>query len=218
MKNIFLVLLLFLSINAYSQPCVTKFLGIPIDGYKSDMIQQLEQKGFEYDPIDDCLRGEFNGYDVLLFVVTDNNKVYRIMVADQNWTNEVGIRIRFNKLCSQFEKNAKYRKPLFAEDYKLPEDTDISYDISVKHKRFEASYYQIGSEEDLAFDSKMCTELHNSSNDKDTTSKSFYNYLMCMEEVVSTRSVWFFIDDKYGKYRILMYYDNELNHSDGEDL
>ena len=30
--------------------------------------------------------------------------------------------------------------------------------------------------------------------------------------------VWFMISEHYGKYYISMFYDNEYNHSDGEDL
>ena len=45
-----------------------------------------------------------------------------------------------------------------------------------------------------------------------------YEATMYMLDLYSKRSVWFMIDEQYGRYRILMYYDNEFNHSDGEDL
>lgn len=32
------------------------------------------------------------------------------------------------------------------------------------------------------------------------------------------KQVWFMISEHYGEYLIVMYYDNEYNHSDGEDL
>lgn len=34
----------------------------------------------------------------------------------------------------------------------------------------------------------------------------------------SKRSVWFMINENYGKYYISMYYDNEYNMGNGEDL
>lgn len=34
----------------------------------------------------------------------------------------------------------------------------------------------------------------------------------------SKRPVWFMISDFYGKYYIIMYYDNEYNRANGEDL
>ena len=32
------------------------------------------------------------------------------------------------------------------------------------------------------------------------------------------KSVWFMISEIYGKYYITMFYDNEYNRADGEDL
>ena len=37
-------------------------------------------------------------------------------------------------------------------------------------------------------------------------------------ERVKNRSVWFLINEFYGDYSIIMYYDNELNKARGEDL
>lgn len=37
-------------------------------------------------------------------------------------------------------------------------------------------------------------------------------------ERVKNRSVWFLINEFYGDYTIIMYYDNELNAARGEDL
>ena len=37
-------------------------------------------------------------------------------------------------------------------------------------------------------------------------------------EQMSKKSVWFMIDESYGKYGIIMYYDNKYNESNGEDL
>ena len=59
---------------------VTKFLGIPVDGYKPAMIE----KGFT--PAiagKDVLEGEFNGTDVLLLINTNNYKVCGITLIDK---------------------------------------------------------------------------------------------------------------------------------------
>ena len=37
-------------------------------------------------------------------------------------------------------------------------------------------------------------------------------------DLISKKPVWFRIVEHYGKYYITMYYDNEYNHVDGEDL
>ena len=104
--------LLFCSILVSSQnKDVTKFLGIPVDGTKLEMINKLKAKGFKISPYNkDVLTGEFNGYDVNVHLVTRNRKVWRILVSDANTVNEADIRIRFNNLCYQFDKNEKYTK------------------------------------------------------------------------------------------------------------
>ena len=98
------VLMTTIALFAQEKKDVTKFLGIPVDGYKSEMISKLKSKGFTSTSRDkNILEGEFNGKDVELHVVTNNNKVYRIAVVDKNYTTETSIRIRFNTLLSQFE-------------------------------------------------------------------------------------------------------------------
>ena len=104
------------SISSYAQEKdVTKFLGIPIDGTKSEMIAKLKGKGFTQVNYDQniILEGEFNGREVYIFVVTNNRKVYRIMVTDKNRISETDIKIRFNTLCQQFSNNDKYLNSIF---------------------------------------------------------------------------------------------------------
>lgn len=73
---------LLFSMAAHAQQDVTRFLGIPVDGSKSEMIHRLKEKGFQYNQSTGALRGEFNGLEVDIYVVTTKNKVSRIMVAD----------------------------------------------------------------------------------------------------------------------------------------
>jgi hypothetical protein len=61
MKKIFLMLMMFISLVANAQKDVTKFLGIPVDGYKAEMKKKLTNKGFTYNARNDCFEGEFNG-------------------------------------------------------------------------------------------------------------------------------------------------------------
>ena len=75
-------MLLICSIALHAQNDVTRFLGIPVDGTKYEMIQKLKAKGFQSTPFDkDVLTGEFNGTDVNIYVVTTNNKVGQSWVA-----------------------------------------------------------------------------------------------------------------------------------------
>ena len=38
------------------------------------------------------------------------------------------------------------------------------------------------------------------------------------DEEILNRQVWFTIDEQYGSYRIMMYYDNVYNQANGDDL
>ncbi len=213
-KILTILLLLVVSAVAHAQQDVTRFLGIPVDGTKSEMIRKLQAKGFRYDSANDRLTGEFNGTDVTIRVVTNNNKVYRIAVVDENEVGETAIRIRFNRLVEQFQNNSKYTS---FGDFTIPDDEDISYEMTVHDKRYEADFYQI-SESDweevssIMF-SKYTAEQFN--NPTDEIRRDGYNILM---ERVSKKSVWFMIGSSYGKYYIVMYYDNEYNRANGEDL
>ena len=185
-KLMTIVMLLAVTAALHAQKSVTQFLGIPVDGTKSEMIRKLKAKGFESAPYDkEVLEGEFNGQDVMVYVVTNNNKVYRIMVADANLTDEAQIKIRFNNLCDQFKNNRKY---FCSGDYKIPEDEDISYEMAVKAKEYQAVSLQIHPTDTIG-----SLDLAN-------------------------RQVWFTIVESYGKYGIAMFYDNVYNQADGSDL
>ena len=78
-------------------------------------------------------------------------------------TREVDIKIRFNKLCSQFEKNGKYI-PL-SKNQQIDDDEDISYEILVNKKRYEALFFQTGFTQD-DFNSEKIKELLGNFNEK----------------------------------------------------
>lgn len=183
---------LFFSLSLSAQNEVTKFLGIPVDGTKSAMIQKLQAKGFRYNSTLDRLNGEFNGTDVSLSILTNNNKVWRIAIhEDYSTSSENSIKNRFNNLCRQFEKNEKYISATLS-DQSILDSEDISFQMSVYDKKYQALYYQYGSQKTDDFSS--------------------------MVDGLTKRSVWFQIVKLYGDYSIMIYYDNEFNHADGEDL
>ncbi|MBR1769961.1 MAG: hypothetical protein IJ748_05840 [Bacteroidales bacterium] len=190
------------SIQSQNKTEVTKFLGIPIDGTKSAFEQKLKNKGFVYNASIEGYEGKFNGSNVYVGVATNKNKVYRVMVLDANPSNKTDIRIRFNKLCSQFLANEKYVPINDIGDYEIEDNEDISYNITVKNQRYEADFFQL-SDEDLKFIKD---------NEIGVYTDSVYNR-------IKHRSVWFMIkEDAYNKYYIYMFYDNLLNAPNGEDL
>lgn len=218
-KLLSVAVLLVLSVAVFAQTEVTKFLGIPVDGTKPAMIQKLKAKGFQYNAVGDYLTGEFNGQDVNIHVGTNNNKVYRIMVADKNYVSESDIKIRFNNLVLQFNKNQKY---FHLSDQTLSDEENISYGMTVNKKRYEATFFQVADRdsttmrtiaENMFLSKYTADEIVNM--DEEKKYKAFTDVLF---DSFTKYSVWFVIDELYGKYGILMFYDNGFNKSDDEDL
>ena len=230
MKRVLLpILMLFLAsaVMYGQQKEVTKFLGIPVDGSKSEMIRQLKEKGFKPTPDDpEVLTGEFNGMDVNLYVVTNKGKVWRIMVADNHLASETDIRIRFNNLCHQFENNKKYM-PMSYSGYEIPKDEDIDYEITVNDKRYEAIYYQMPTMlndsvalrraiQPILLEKFTAEQLANPTEEiKKEIEVTKYTYLI---ELYHKKIVWFTIANVYGQYYLTLFYDNEYNRANGEDL
>lgn len=85
-----------------------KFLGIPVDGTKQEMIEQLQTKGFEYDTTKDCLVGEFNGIKSNIQLATINNKVWRVIIINNNYLNKFLADTVFDRFIEDFSNNEKY--------------------------------------------------------------------------------------------------------------
>lgn len=128
-----------IAISAQTNSNVLKFMGIPVDGSKTEVIQKLKEKGFKYDSINDCLTGQFNGQDSHIIVSTNKNKVDRIIVRNTTGTDETNVCINYNNLLYQFNNNSKYITTV--ENKPIPEDEDISYEMSIHNKRYEAVFY-----------------------------------------------------------------------------
>ena len=229
MKRILLFYIMAITaISMSAQNDVTTFLGIPVDGFKSDMNQKLVKKGLVPKKVgtNEFLEGEFNGTDVQVFIATNNNKVYRIMLCDAETRNETNIKIRFNNLVRQFENNKRY---VSLKKYTLSDEENISYEISVNKKNYDAIFYQLPDMEKidtLAMQEKIrnqllsrftVEEIKNLSEEikkKEMEQMAIKNTM----DLLSMKPVWFRICESYGEYYISMYYDNEYNHANGEDL
>lgn len=223
-RILFITVLLVISNSLFAQKDVTKFMGIPIDGFKPEMIQKLKGKGFVSSVSDkNILEGEFNGTQVNVHIATNNNKVCRIMLCDAHLMDETDIKIRFNKLCQQFQNNSHY---VSFGDYTISDDEDIAYELTVHDKRYEAIFYQ----KPVAVDS---TEIANrlksyilekyTQQELDNPTEEIQNdiYKMSLNyatDIIQKKPVWFTISKYLGRYYITMYYDNEYNRANGEDL
>ena len=214
MKKIFVIFMLFIiSITGYAEKDVVKFLGIPVDGSKKELEKRLIAKGFKKNLYEkNVLEGKFNGKDVFVGIGTNNDKVYRIGVIDQVPQNEENIKINFNKLLEQFKNNGRY---IVLDDYRIPEKEDISYEMIVKNKCYEAVFYQMGTKEEVRkILLKKYTEKQIDNPNK-KLKKEIDEYLF---EIYSKKLVWFMIQNLNGEYNISIFYDNVYNQANGEDL
>lgn len=226
MKKLFIIVVLSaISYTTYAQDKdITKFMGILIDGTKVEMINKLKEKGFKSTAhYKDMLEGEFNGQNVYISVMTYKDKVYRIAVNYMTTKNEADLRITYNNLCDQFLDNPKYIPILTEpEEYLIPKDEDISYEIKVNNKRYDAIFYQYDENQiqkmmQEFIENKYSAETIEKLGDDDQK-KVILEASLEIYEKVKKNCVWFTISENLGKYSITLYYDNMYNHANGEDL
>ena len=143
--------------------------------------------------------------------------------------SETDIKIRFNKLCRQFENSPKYDSAILGKQ-SIPEDEDISYEMIVNSKRYEAVFYQHLEErtkypekiEDYLLSVFSQEQLDNPNEEEklQISNMKLEFTKVAMQDIFTSdaRSVWFMISNERAGYKILMFYDNNLNRSNGEDL
>lgn len=229
MKKLLLTLVIFaITLNVTAQNDVTKFLGIPVDGTKSEMLQELKAKGFTSSPYDnEILEGEFNGKLVRIYILTNNNKVYRIGVYDAYSISSYDIISRFYTLLSQFKNNDKYTELTYTIDYS---DTAIKDNNEVDSRIFD---YLLNNND---FQPIFAQEPENNIMEKirpallkKYTAEQIANpdfSVLCdinIEKLkyieTAKKLVWFkIIKEESDKYKIVIFYDNEYNRANGEDL
>ena len=113
-----------------------------VDGFKKDMIEKVKGKGFEQENEMDVLRGEFNGEKVNIFVGSERNKVWRIVVGDGIERKEDDIKIRLNKVQEELKDKGKQVGKLEDKDY-ICEEINVGYEMKVRKKRFEGGLMEM---------------------------------------------------------------------------
>ena len=196
---------------------VTEFMGIPIDGTKKEMIKQLKKKGFRHNYTEPgALKGEFNGQEVYVFIHTNKDKkVWRIALTDVVATNESDIKIKFNNLCRQFNSNNKYFPQSKVENYVIPNDESISYNMTMRGKRYDANFCQC-----LDTHLMYSRNIHLLKMETEKESEEFTSMIGLFLDYLAYNQVWFTIykEDYKPKYRIVLYYENGKKQDLGKDL
>ena len=218
-KLLLLASVLMLSFAMNAQEDVTKFLGIPVDGTKSEMIDKLLAKGFtrtEYDR--ETLEGEFNGEPVSIIIQTVNNKVWRIIVSQHAMVDETAIRIRYNNLCDQFANNPNYYSLTPVEEYYIPEGEDIAYEMEVKNKSYQSIFFQTNLMTVLEKAKEILSSKYSKALLANPTEDVQKELSDLTYDLLVKKAVWFTIQKSYGEYHLGIFYENGYNKADGSDL
>lgn len=151
MRKLVFTLLMVLTLSLSAQDNVMKFMGIPIDGSKSEMIDKLQEKGFAPEQVlidlenaqDEVVRqggeipegrirerdgeyfmnGYFDGKRSKVIISSYNNKVYQIMVVIEDPYNELNGKVQYNLYVEQLNK--KYTNSI-DYDFSIDLDRDLS--------------------------------------------------------------------------------------------
>ena len=203
------------------QKDVTRFLEIPIDGEKLEVVNKLKEKGFVPCQGDDILEGKFKGSDVYLYIATnDKDKVCRIIVRDKNFVGEEEIKERFNTLCNKFKYSSHY---ISFMNFDIPRGENISNEISENKKEYRAIFFQTLQKTDIlkinseikSKITEICVEKGERTILEKECNKFLIKYLLGL---LLKKSVKIAISESNGQYYITMYYDNGYNKANGEDL
>ena len=170
-------------------------------------------EGFEHiktNSGEDVLIGDFNGRKSHIYIVTNRNKVYRIMVAYADYVSEAQIKINYNNLLSQFKKSEKYVE--LDESGSIPDDEDISYEILVHKKTYDSSFWVKPN-----FTDEETAQIQKDVEAMDEEDALRYAMQKALDAM--NGQVWLRISEEgYDRYEICIYYDNLLNKANGEEL
>jgi len=216
-----LLFAIILSTATYAQDNTLKFLGIPVDGSKSEIISALEQKGFKKLVIDNeqVLVGDFIGRKSTIIVHAHRNSVDRISVSYWYCVDAAQIKIDFNNLLTQFNNIDKYVS--LSENSPIPDIENIRYEMTVNDKRYYASWYLKPefTDDERAKYADLIEELEKKT-EAELTQDEISRASSALEFILSklTGQVWFTIQQYNSGYSIMIYYDNLKNRPNGEDL
>ena len=227
LKRFFILLLIACSSFVCNAQTPIKFLGIPVDGSKTNMIAQLTAQGFRYDSLHDCLEGLFNGKESNIMIHENNGVVDRVMVWYPVPTSMA--KSAFNSLLRQFRTSDKY----VSEDANpIPDTENAPYELH-NGKMYSAVFFPDPFVEDgdkelqdyianttakQVIEIVRAGELENPTEDRVEALSNIISTRLIIDN--ATSAVWFRLVASPSEADCLMYiyYDNLLNQTQQNDL
>ena len=196
-----------------------KFLGIPIDGGKKEVISKLTELGFQKEYGEDILTGIFNGENVKLQISTNHGIVDRIIVEYPSTSSNNDTRIKYNTLLSRFNRNAKYVS--LSPRAEIPVSENLALKLHDNSKYYDAAYFFLQNSTNTEdwkkyFAAEYCKRY--STPFESISYEELEEALFCLPKTIRSAIngiVWFTITDVR---HIAIYYDNLHNRPHGEDL
>ena len=216
------VLSLMLSVYAFGKEETIRFLGIPVDGPKSEMIRKLQAKGYEYVSEEDFFMGFYMGDPVYLFLQVVNEKVSRVIVYDIEQRTEEEIKYRFNSIYGRFASNRRYERLGKKNRILSPEDK-LAYEMKRHKYVHKAVFKQVRVDEADAEIAKTSApavgvrpvDMEQIKGDYRERRRRMHARAIGYVNRHTTESyksqVWFVISERFGKFGVVMLYDNVLN-------
>ena len=143
MRRLIISLLFIFSFAAsFAQDARTvKFLGIPVDGSYHDFARAMVRQGWVSEPGRRFL-GAIDGEPRVATVSYTDAGVDRVMVEYAVSVSEKQVKDAFNAFILRLHNDTGYEYD-FGDT--IPDETRVGYDITVRHKVFDASFYVRGS-------------------------------------------------------------------------
>lgn len=117
------------------------FMGIPIDGDKDVVIDSLIHRGFAPKLWRDVgpYTGMFDGVECNIEIVTNHDKVSRIVVCNRYRLDEDDVKRRYNQWVMEYSNNSKYT---IVDTVLIPLSCHLSYEMDCNHKTYESVFTQ----------------------------------------------------------------------------
>ena len=213
MKKIAVFFLFLCSSVCFAQRDVIKFLGIPVDGSKEEMISAIKALNrFRYFRAEgqDSFIGQFNGVESFIVISDNNGLVDRVFVWEADPRTQKETIRAYNTLIDQFSKNDKYVDLLQCSKMKIQPGENIRRVMRVEGLEYEARFFYIPDMEERERVLKTVEGM----SDTDRI-----DYVFDYAERNQVDIVWFRIN-QIGRrdWAIPIYYENTRNRPHGEDL
>lgn len=216
MKKLLTFAMLLIPIITFSNDDVVKFLGIPVDGNKFEMIRKLNTKGFSSVPfVEDVMEGQFNGRNVKVHILHNKAKVWKIAViyySDADISTIINV---WNRLYRQFKNKIDYT---YVSGQELSPYRDAKTITKSAHAMF------IQGNENEVYD-KIEPYLFQAYSEQqlgkpdDSEALARYEKLALLSYAqYSGNGVSISIAENQGEYTIIIHYENGKNAANGEDL